>query len=86
MAFGYTIEYEGRSNWGSLKAVVGSWDADSVTSGTIKTGLNRIIHCEINNSTGNRADSKVDHTSIAGSIAISDVTANDEGTFLAIGK
>lgn len=86
MAFSYTIEYEGRTVAGSLRMVVGSWDADSVTSGTIVTGLNRIIHCGVNNSTGNRADSAVDHTSTAGSIAISGVTANDEGTFMAVGK
>lgn len=86
MAFSYSIKYEGRATVGSLRMVVGTWDADSVTSGTIVTGLNRILHSGVTNNTGNRADSTVDDTTTAGSIAIDGVTSGDSGTFIAIGK
>lgn len=84
MAFTFTITHQGVLS--SKKVVRGTWTATSVTSGSIVTGLSNIDHVNITNKTGVRASTAVDTTTTAGTIALSGVTANDVGTFEAIGE
>ena len=84
MAFSFTLNGNGvPERMGRKKVVMGTWNAASVTTGDIVTGLSNIDVVLINNETGTRAGQKV--TKSAGTATIAGVTSNDVGTFIAYG-
>lgn len=78
----FSSEKKGRSIAGNLIAEVFSWNAASVTSGTISTGISNILHVSLNN-----AVTEGDGLAVPSgqSVAISGVTSNDTGTLLVMG-
>ena len=75
---------------GNVGFVSGVWDADSVTLGTITTGLSLVMAYGVENFTtekGIKSKKNVDGSGAAsnGSIGILAVTSDDEGDWWAIG-
>ncbi|HHA19629.1 MAG TPA: hypothetical protein ENK70_07990 [Methylophaga sp.] len=85
MAFSYT-KSRPSGPAGGLRIAVGTWDADSVTSGNIVTGLSNILYSSCTNKVSETDIAKIDDTTTAGTMAISGVTSNDTGTWIAIGN
>ena len=83
MAFSYTITR--RTVIGNLRMVNGTWNAAGVTSGNILTGLNNIEFSVAPNKVHENDNAKIDDTSTSGTIALSGVTSDDTGTFMAQG-
>ena len=78
----FSSEKKSRSLAGNLIMEVHTWDADSVTSGTISTGIGKILHVSLNNDV-TEGDGKAVAT--GQSVAISGVTSDDTGTVLVVG-
>lgn len=68
---------------GVKKELIYSWNAASVTSGTIKTGLTSIEHMSVNNVV--TADKPGKAVADGGDVTLSDVTSSDTGTILVKG-
>ena len=71
--------------FGALRVKVFDLDFASVTSGSVATGLSKIIHADFTNKTGVTADQAMDWTTTAGTVAITGVTASDKGTLMVFG-
>lgn len=84
MTFSYTIKR--RTVIGNLRLIIGTWNAASVTSGNILTGLNEIEFSDVVNKVSENDNAKIDDTSTGGTIAMTGVTSNDTGTFFAMGR
>lgn len=82
MAFSFVITKSGVI--GDQAYVEGTFDADSVTSGDIVTGLRGIIFSQIRNDVTAGAG-LVDDTTTAGTMALTGLTSNDTGKFRAEG-
>ena len=67
---------------GNLLVEVHSWNAASVTSGSISTGISHILHVDINNDV-TEGDGKAVAT--GQTVALSGVTSNDTGTLMVVG-
>lgn len=65
---------------GIKKEVIYSWNAASVTTGTIKTGLTVVEHIGVNNLV--TADKPGKAVASGGDVTISGVTSSDTGTIL----
>lgn len=78
----FSSERKSRSVAGNLIIEVWSWDAASVTSGTVNTGLGTIIHAQVNNLVSEGEGLAVPSGS---NVALSSVTSNDTGTMLVVG-
>lgn len=81
MAFSSALK--ARSIAGNLVMEVHSWNAASVTSGTINTGLGTILHASVNNEVSEGQGLAVPSGS---NVALSGVTSNDTGTIVVIGR
>lgn len=68
---------------GNKREMVFSWNAASVTTGTIKTGLSIIEHVSVNNLV--TADNPGKAVPSGGDVVLSGVTSNDTGTILVKG-
>lgn len=69
---------------GDLGYACGTFSAASVTSGSIVTGLTRVKAFAVTDQT-TAAVVVVDYTTTAGTLAISGVTSNDVGVWIAWG-
>ena len=65
-----------------LKIMVFSWNAASVTSGTIATGMSAIHHVAVNNLVSEGQGLAVP---TGGNVALSGVVSNDTGTIIVFG-
>lgn len=81
MAFSSALK--SRSVAGNLVIEVYSWNAASVTSGTISTGIKNIMHISPNNNVTEDVGlwSNTDQL-----VSVSGVTSNDTGTMMVIGN
>lgn len=94
MAFTSAIVTTKHLSPGNLQRVEGTWDADSVTKGTIDLtdSISEVYMCGVSLHTGtglvgwdwNRTDASKS-TVANGKIAIHECTADDEGRFWAVG-
>ena len=82
MTFSYVITKVGV--FGDLRYAIGTFNSASATSGSINTGLKTILFSTIRNKVTAGAG-LVDDTTTAGIMAISAVTSNDTGEFIAFG-
>ena len=71
-----------RLNLGNGYIEIHSFDADSVTSGTISTGLGQIDHVSLNNAV-TEGDGQA--TISGSSVSLSGLTSDDTGTVMVIG-
>ena len=83
MAFSYTIT--ARTVMGNKRVVMGTFNSASTTTGSILTGLNAIEFSDIHNKV-TEDKGIIDDTTTAGTIALSALTSNDTGTFIAYGR
>lgn len=67
---------------GTMRCEVYTWNAASVTTGTIKTGLSSIIHISPNNLVTEDIGKWVNS---GGDVTVSGVTSNDTGTVMIFG-
>lgn len=79
----FSSEKKARSLAGNLVMEVHSWNAASVTSGTINTGISTILHVGVNNLV--TADKPGKAVPSGANVALSGVTSNDTGTIVVIG-
>lgn len=84
MAFSYAQTR--RTVIGNIRLVTGTWNAASVTSGNIVTGLNSIYFSDTVNKVSENDNAKIDDSTTAGTMAITGVTSNDTGTWIAFGR
>lgn len=63
--------------------VMGTYNAASVTSGTIATGFNTVVYAEL--SATSASPSKARIVATGGSLAVSGLTTSQTGYFIAIG-
>ncbi len=80
MAFSATLKRE--SIWGNLRVQIWDVDFDSVTTGTIASGLSSVDHISFNNGVSEAQGLSVASGS---NVTVSGVTANDTGTVLIVG-
>jgi hypothetical protein len=78
----FSSEKKARSVAGSLIMEVHSWNAASVTSGTINTGIPNILHVSVNNLVSEGQGLAVPS---GANVALSSVTSNDTGTVVVMG-
>jgi hypothetical protein len=81
MAFSSTIQ--DRNYLGNLAVEIHSWNAASVTTGTISTGLSSVLHISSNNLV---TEDVGKWTSSGGVVTVSGVTSNDTGTVMVYGR
>lgn len=81
MAFSSTLK--SRTLMGNLVAEVHSWNAASVTTGTISTGIKNIMHISPNN---NVTEDVGLWTNDGQLVTVTGVTSNDTGSVLVIGN
>lgn len=78
----FSSEKKARSIAGNLLMEVHSWNAASVTSGTINTGISNILHVGVNNLVSEGQGLAVPS---GANVALSSVVSNDTGTIVVIG-
>jgi len=83
MAFTFVVTKRGV--FGDMRYAMGTWDADSVTSGPIVTGLGNIKFSDVVNKVNENDNALIDDTTTAGTIAMTGVTSDDTGTWIAYG-
>ena len=83
MAFSFETTKKGV--YGDMRYAMGTWNAASVTSGNIVTGLGNIFFSTAVNKVNETDVPKIDDTTTAGTMAITSVTSNDTGTWFALG-
>lgn len=72
-----------RNYLGNLAVEIHTWDAASVTTGTIKTGLSSVLHISHNNLV---TEDVGKWTASGGTVTVSGVTSNDTGTMMVFGR
>ena len=82
----FTFEVTKKGSIGDMEYAMGTWSATAVTSGNIVTTLNNITFSNVVNKVSENNKAKIDDTTTAGTIAMSGVTANDTGTWIAFGN
>lgn len=80
MAFSSSLK--ARSIAGNVRIEVWSFDSDSVTTGTIETGIGTIHHVSLNNEV-TEGDGKA--TKSGSTVTLSGLTSDDTGTILVVG-
>lgn len=78
----FSSSKKGRSIAGNLVMEVHSWDAASVTTGTISVGISNILHVGLNNAV---TEGDGIATFSGQTVTIAGVTSNDTGTVVVIG-
>lgn len=78
----FSSEKKSRSIAGNLVMEVHSWNAASVTSGTVNTGIQNILHVSVNNLVTEGQGLAVPS---GANVALSSVVSNDTGTLLVVG-
>lgn len=86
MAFSFTITSNQTVAVGNRRIVTGTWNAASVTAGSIETGLNQIYFSSMTNKVSETDLPKIDDTTTNGVIKFTGVTSNDTGTWFAVGN
>lgn len=72
-----------RSDAGNVMIEVWSWNAASVTTGTISTGLSTILHISSNNLV---TEDVGKWTASGQTVTVSGVTSSDTGTVMIVGR
>lgn len=78
----FSSEKKARSVAGTLLVEIHSWNAASVTSGTINTGIQNILHAQVNNLVSEGQGLAVPS---GANVALSSVVSNDTGTLVVWG-
>ena len=78
----FSSEKKARSLAGNLIIEVHSWNAASVTSGSISTGVPNILHISLKNDV---TEANGQAIATGQKVDISSVTANDTGSILVVG-
>lgn len=81
----FTSAKKKRGVMGGMVVEVFSFNAASVTSGTISTGLSKVQHVSLNNEVTEGDGLAVINSSDASKVDLSGLTSDDTGTVLVVG-